>query len=159
MRRKRLSNNLSSQHVCICNSNSLNFRRLFLLIFFFCQLAFSSWVCDLRPQSLKLLWSFKRDSCAFRGPGWAGPPALSLCSVMSSSQSQHSTGMDTDLFSCSHHCWEFTFLEFRPVLPSCYWGTQEADISWYVIFLFFSCVYLSLGWRGSWNKLVTTGLR
>ena len=54
--------------------------------------------------------------------------------------------------------WEFAFLEFRPMWPSCYWGTQEAVISCYVIYLFFSSVYLSLGWRGSQNKLVATGL-
>lgn len=157
MRRKRLSNNLSSQHVCICNSNSLNFRRLFLLIFFFV-----SWLS--LPESV--IWGLNLSNSYDVLKG-----TVVLSEALGELVPQHwacalwwvhpslSTGMDTDLSSCSHHCSEFAFLEFRPVLPLCYWGTQEADISWYVIFLFFSCVYLSLGWRGSRNKLVTTGLR
>ena len=70
------------------------------VFFFFCQLWV--WVCGLRFISLKCLQSLTGNSCAFRGPRWIGPPPLSLCSVMSSSQSQHSAGTNTVLLPCSH---------------------------------------------------------
>lgn len=40
--------------------------------------------------------------------------------------------------------WEFPFLEFRPMLPLCYWGTQEAVISCCVTFFILpSCLFVS----------------
>lgn len=116
-----------------------------MIFFFFCQCASSSWVCDLRPTSLKPLQSFKRDSCAFRGPGWAGPQhwACALSWVHPSLSTAQEWTQTCSLALIAPSC-EFPFLEFRPMLPLCYWGTQEAVISCCVtFFILLSCLFVS----------------